>query len=139
MTSAILFSKPSCFWFENGKFSGSAQTRNCFTSTPKAHVATSSMPATIVLVIRGPCRPKGLHYDRCSTDLQVCRESIPYGSANTVSTPPWLLKLATSPNAPSAPRPAVGSSAPISAATPMPDQPPIPDSTATYCLLSGPT
>src|SRR5262245_32733272 len=61
-----------------------------------------------------------------------------YGSANTVRTPPWLLKFETSPNAPSAPRPAVGSSAPISAATPMPDHPPMPDRTATYCLLSGP-
>src|SRR5436190_23448293 len=60
-------------------------------------------------------------------------------SENTVSTPPWLLKLATSPNAPSAPSPAVGSSAPMLAATPMPDHPPMPESTATYCFPSGPT
>src|SRR3954468_14352711 len=58
--------------------------------------------------------------------------------AKTVSTPPWVLKLPASPNAPSAPRPAVGSSAPIPAATPMPAQPPMPDSTATYCWPSGP-
>src|SRR5215218_11350204 len=59
-------------------------------------------------------------------------------SANTVSTPPWLLKLPASPNAPSAPRPAVGSSAPMPAATPIPAQPPMPESTATYCCPSGP-
>src|SRR5215470_1029411 len=52
MTSAILFSKPSCFWFEEGKFSGSAQTRNCFTSAPKAHVA-SSKRAVAIACIRG--------------------------------------------------------------------------------------
>src|SRR5215216_3551937 len=58
--------------------------------------------------------------------------------AKTVSTPPWVLKLPASPNAPSAPRPAVGSSAPIPAATPIPAQPPMPESTATYCWPSGP-
>src|SRR6186997_2875322 len=61
-----------------------------------------------------------------------------YGNANTVSTPPWLLKLPTSANAPIAPSAAVGSSPPMSPATPIPDHPPIPDNTAIYCLPSGP-
>src|SRR5207248_2368390 len=44
----------------------------------------------------------------------------------TVSTPPCVLNLSASPKAPRAPRPAVGSSLLI------------PESTATYCLPSGP-
>src|ERR1043166_1345283 len=50
MTSAILFSNPSIFWLENGRFSGSAHTRNCFWPAPKAHDATSSIAAAIVCV-----------------------------------------------------------------------------------------
>src|SRR5207237_738471 len=60
------------------------------------------------------------------------------GRPNTVSTPPWVLNLSASPNAPSAPRPAVGSSGPIPAATPMPAQPPTPERTATYWRPLGP-
>src|SRR3954464_1219138 len=72
-------------------------------------------------------------------DERCCyREATFWLSPKTVSTPPWVLNLSASPKAPSAPRPAVGSSLLIPAATPMPAQPPIPDRTATYCLPSGP-
>src|SRR5215471_17083649 len=77
MTWAILFSKPSCFWLENGKFSGSAQTRKRFTSAPKAYEATNRKVAVIVSVVfMGPVpgRPEGLHYYCRSADLRVCRE-----------------------------------------------------------------
>src|SRR5439155_12259698 len=57
---------------------------------------------------------------------------------NTSSVPPALLMLMSSPKAPIAPSAAVGSSGPMPSATPAPAQPPTPESTATYCLPSGP-
>src|SRR5207302_173506 len=71
-------------------------------------------------------------------DTTICyREATFWLSPNTVNTPPCVLNLSASPKAPRAPRPAVGSSLLIPAATPMPAQPPIPERTATYCLPSG--
>src|SRR5215470_9537501 len=49
ITAAILFSNPSSFWLENGRFSGSAQTRNSFTSAPKTHVAPMSTASTATM------------------------------------------------------------------------------------------
>ena len=61
-----------------------------------------------------------------------------YSSAKTYSMPPLAVSLPSSANAPTAPRAAVGSSVDRSPATTKPDQPPMPDITATYCLPSGP-
>src|SRR6266576_617969 len=66
-----------------------------------------------------------------------CYPSTAY-NPNTSSLPLALLMLMQSPKAPIAPSAAVGSSGPMPNATPAPAQPPTPESTATYCLPSGP-
>src|SRR5579863_1843687 len=101
--------------------------RGMVSATPGHHMLLSSNKTAGVLAQR-PRRI--LDYWPAAPALSI---------ANTVSTPPCVVKLPASPNAPRAPSPAVGSSAPMPAATPIPAQPPIPESTATYCRPSGPT
>src|SRR3954452_2770106 len=158
MTVAIRFSKPSPSLSEKGRLSGSAHTRSALGSAGgacaeaakpaiAAHDTTRSKPR----MLRGMRFTKGPPGTLDDEPVPARRPAptvldrrIRYFDAtfwfrpNTVSTPPCVLNLSASPNAPRAPRPAVGSSLLIPAATPIPAHPPIPERTATYCLPSGP-
>src|SRR5512140_1379836 len=153
------FSNPCCSLSENGRLSGSAQTRSAPPSSAPApdgrtSAARSSAAETSHDEPRSRMRFKAFLRGR-ELDCQDGPRPVPggrrprsavhdqrlatlSGRPNTVSTPPWVLNLSASPKAPSAPRPAVGSSLLIPAATPIPAQPPMPERTATYCLPLGP-
>src|SRR5207248_1472686 len=140
------FSKPSPSLLEKGRLSGSAQTRSSLGSSAFPRAASRAIAAQEIskkpLFTRvssgcrddDRCQPGGRHRSR----LRAYFEATFWLRPKTVSTPPCVLNLSASPKAPRAPRPAVGSSLLIPAATPMPAQPPIPERTATYCLPSGP-